>query len=152
MADTDCVVNIAQCKLEQLVRQDRSSIRESKEGVICEHCPQAHRPRVENGLSAEAAETRMTVDDFNLFPNDDVAEDREEREDRRKCCLAVDDEKGDMVDLEPICEVAHTGSALVRVRDDDHFVAAIDQFLRDHQDAHSGAESLTAWQLTEDSW
>lgn len=56
-----------------------------------------------------------------------------------------------MVDLEPICEVAHTGPSLVCVRDDDHFVAAVNQFLRIRQDVHSVAESFMAWELTEDN-
>lgn len=78
MADTDRVINIAQGELEQLVGQDRGSISKSKEGVVRKHCSQAHRSRVENGLSTETAETRMTMHNLDLFPNDDVAEDGEE--------------------------------------------------------------------------
>lgn len=44
-----------------------------------------------------------------------------------------------MVDLEPVGEVAHTGPALVRVGDDNHFVAAVNQFLRTRQSARSAA-------------
>ena len=40
------------------------------------------------------------------------------------------DEKGDMVDLEAIGQIANTGPAFIRVRDDYDFVAAVDQFLR----------------------
>lgn len=71
----------------------------------------------------------MTVDNLNLFANDDVAEYGEEREERRHRGLAVYDEEGDMVDFEAICEVAYSGAAFVGVGDDDDFVAAVDEFL-----------------------
>lgn len=57
-----------------------------------------------------------------------------------------------MVDLQPVGEVAYTGSALVRVCDDDHFVAAVNQFLRTRQNARSVAGSIVKRQLTDDSW
>lgn len=152
MADTDCVVNIAQCKFEQLVGQDRGCIGKSKEGMVCKHRSQAHCARVENGLSAETAETRMTMDNLYLFSDDDVAEDGKERKDGRKCCLAVDNEEGDVVDFETVGEIAHSGPALVRVGDDDHFVSTVNQFLGICQDARLVAESVAVWQLTEDNW
>jgi len=84
---------------------------------------------MKNGLPTETAETRMTVDDLNLFSNDNIAENGEEGKDGREGCLAVDDEEGDVVDLEPVGEVAHSGPAFVRVCDDDHFVSTVNQFL-----------------------
>lgn len=71
----------------------------------------------------------MTMDNLNLFANDDIAEYGEEREERRHRGLAVDDEERDMVDFETVGEVAYASAAFVGVRYDDDFMAAVDEFL-----------------------
>ena len=71
----------------------------------------------------------MTMNNLNLFANDDIAEYGEEREERRHRGLAVDDEEGDMVDFEAVGEVAYAGAAFIGVGYDDDFVAAVDEFL-----------------------
>lgn len=71
----------------------------------------------------------MTVDNLNLFANNDVAEYGEEREERWHRGLAVDDEERNMVDFETVSEVAYPGAAFVSVGYDDDFVAAVDEFL-----------------------
>ena len=42
MANANNVINVAQGKLEKLVRQDTPCICEAKQTVICEHSPQPH--------------------------------------------------------------------------------------------------------------
>jgi hypothetical protein len=71
----------------------------------------------------------MTVNNLDLFANNDIAEYGEEREECRHRGLAVDDEKRDMVDFEAVGEVAYAGAAFVGMGDDDNFVAAVDEFL-----------------------
>lgn len=129
MANADSMVHITQGELEQLIGENRSSIGESKEGVIGEDSSQTHRAGVEDGFSTEAAETGMAMDDFDLFANDNVAENREEREDRREGGLAIDDEEGNVIDLKSVGEISDTGSTFVGMCDDDNLVSSIDQFL-----------------------
>lgn len=71
----------------------------------------------------------MAMDDLNLFPDDNIPKDGKERKDGGECGLAVDNEERDMIDLEAIREVAHSGPALVRMSDDHYFVSTIDQLL-----------------------
>lgn len=82
---------------------------------------------MQDRLEAEAAETGMAVDDFDLLPDDNVAEYWEEREDCRERRLAIDDEEGNMIDLQPISQVSDASSASVGVGNDDDFVATVDQ-------------------------
>ena len=72
----------------------------------------------------------MTVHDLDTFAQHNGAEDGKEAEDCGECGFAVDDEEGDVVDFEAVGEVAHACAALVGVRDDYDFVAAVDEFLR----------------------
>lgn len=71
----------------------------------------------------------MTMHNLNLFAYHDVAEDGKEGENCRKRALSVHDQKGDMVHFETIGKVAYSSAASVGVRDDDNFMASIDQFL-----------------------
>lgn len=77
---------------------------------------------------AQAAQTRVPMDNLNLLSNDNIAEDWEEGEDGWESCLAEDDEEWHVVDLEAIGEVSHAGSSFVRVCDNDNLVATIDEF------------------------
>jgi hypothetical protein len=77
---------------------------------------------------AETAQACMSMHDFNLLSNDNVSEDGEEGEDSWEGGGAVDDEEGDVVDLEAIREVSHSRSPLVCMRDDDDLVAPVDEF------------------------
>lgn len=72
----------------------------------------------------------MAVYNLNFLANHNIAKDREEGEDGRERRFAIDDEEGDVVDLQPIGQVAHTAAALVAVRDDYDFMAAVDELLR----------------------
>lgn len=80
---------------------------------------------------AEAAQTGMTMDDLNLLSDENVAKDWKAREDRWHSRLAVDDQKRDMVDLEPIGEVVDSGPTMVCMGNDDDFMASIDQLGRE---------------------
>ena len=71
----------------------------------------------------------MTVNDLNLFSDDDVAEDWEEGEDGRERGLTVDGPEWNVVDFEAIGEVADSCPSLVCMGYDDDFVASIDEFL-----------------------
>ena len=72
----------------------------------------------------------MTMYDLDLLSDDNVAEYGKERKDGWKSCLAVDNEKGDVKDLQSIGEITNSGSTLVCMSDDDHFVSTINQFLK----------------------
>lgn len=78
---------------------------------------------------AQATQTGVSVDNLDALPDDNVAKDGEEGEDCWKGGLAVDDEKGDVVDFQAIGEIANSGTALVGVGDYDDFVTAVYEFL-----------------------
>ena len=90
---------------------------------------QTHGASMEDGLVAQAAETGMSVDYLYTFANDDIPKNGEKREDGRESRLSVDDEKGNIIDFQAICEVAYTSPAFVGVRYNDDFVSAIYKFL-----------------------
>jgi len=50
MTDTNDMIHITQGKLQQLIRQDASSIREPKKRMIRKYRPQSHRPGMQNGF------------------------------------------------------------------------------------------------------
>jgi hypothetical protein len=129
MADADDMVDVAESKLEKLVCKDAPRVGEAKQAVIREDGPQAHGPRMQYGLMAQGTKTGMAVHNLNLLADADVAKDGEEGEDGREGGFAVDDPEGDVVDLEAVCEVPHTGATGIGVCDDDHLVATIDEFL-----------------------
>lgn len=79
----------------------------------------------------QTAQTGVAVDNLDSFSDDNIPEDRKEGEDGWKGGFAVDDEEGDVVDLEAIGEISDAGSAFVGMRDDDDFVAAVYEFLGD---------------------
>jgi hypothetical protein len=71
----------------------------------------------------------MPVDDLDALTYHDVSEDGKEGENGRKCRLAVDNEEGDVVDLEAVRKISHTGSTGVGMGDNNDLVAAINEFL-----------------------
>lgn len=79
---------------------------------------------------AQAAQTCVAMNNFNLLSYDNVAEDWEEREDCRKGCRSVDDQKRYVIDLESICEVSNTSASFVCVCNNYNFVSAIDELGR----------------------
>lgn len=99
MADAYDMIHVTQRELEQLVRQDTRCIREAKERMVGKDGAETHCPGMQDRLVAQTAETGMAVDNLDALPNDNVAEYWEEREDGWERALAIEDEKGDMVDL-----------------------------------------------------
>lgn len=69
----------------------------------------------------------MSMDDLDLLPNDNVAEDWEEREHCWEGRVSVDDQEGDMIDFEAVCQVMNAGSTFGGMSDDNHFVTSIYQ-------------------------
>jgi hypothetical protein len=72
----------------------------------------------------------MTMHYLDSLAYYDVAKDGKEGEDGWEGRFAVHNEERYVVDFEAIGQVSHTCSASVRVSDDNHLVAAIDEFLR----------------------
>lgn len=81
------------------------------------------------GLVAEVAEAGMAVNYLDLLADDNVPEDWEEREDGGEGGFTVDSPERNVVDFEAVGEVANACPTLVRMGDDDDFVATIDEFL-----------------------
>lgn len=129
MAHADDMIYVAQSKLQKLVREDTSRIGEAKERMVRKHRPEAHRPRMEDGLMTETAQTCVPMDDLNLLSDDDVAEDWEEGKHRGHGGLAVNDEERDMIDLESIRQVSDAGAPGVGMCDDDDLMTAVDELL-----------------------
>jgi hypothetical protein len=129
MADTYNMIDVAQRKLQKLVRENCPCVSEPEKTVICKDCTQPHSASMQDSLMAQTAKTSMAVYNFDSFAYDDVAEDGEEGEDGGERSLAVDDEEGNVVDFEAVGEVSHTCPASICVCNDDNFVAAIDEFL-----------------------
>lgn len=65
------------------------------------------------------------MNDFNLFPDTDVAEYGEEREDSRKGTFAIDDKKRYVVNFDPIGEIPNAFPVTICVSDNNNLVAAV---------------------------
>ena len=72
----------------------------------------------------------MAVDDLDLLPDDNVAEDGKEGKDGGEGSLAIDDKEGHMIDLEAVGQVTDASATLVLVCDDDDLVATVNELLR----------------------
>jgi hypothetical protein len=87
---------------------------------------------------------------FDALADHNVAEDGEEREDGRKRGLSVDDQEGNIVDLQAICKVPYTSPTSVGMSDDNHLVAAIDEFLNLVRAVKNGSacrRTLESWYM-----
>lgn len=129
MAHAYNMINIAQRELQKLVGENRSRISEAKQGMICKHRPQSHRPRMQDSLVAETTQTGVPMHNLDLLTNHDIPKYREEREYGGHGRFAINDEERDMVDLESIGQIPDPSPTFVRVRDDNDFMAAINEFL-----------------------
>jgi hypothetical protein len=123
------MVNVAQGEFQQLVSENASCIPKTKQAMICKDSSQAHGPRMQYSFVAQAAETGVAMDNFDTLADHDIAEDGEEGEDSRKRRLPVDDQERYVVDFEAIGQVSYTCSAGICMSDDDHLMAAVDEFL-----------------------
>lgn len=84
----------------------------------------------------------MAMHDIDPFPQHNVSKNREEGEHSREGGASVDDEEWDVVDFESVGEISNTGAPFVGVRDDDYFVAPVDQFRRELVDVRFDAAGL----------
>lgn len=84
---------------------------------------------------AEAAQTCVAMDDFNLFAYYDVSKHGEEGKDRWHSGFSVDDEKGNMIDFEAIGEVVNSRASMICMRHHNHFVTSINELLMEDQSA-----------------
>ena len=79
----------------------------------------------------------MAMYNLDLLPDEDLSQDRKRREDSRECRLAVYDPVRDMIDLEPVCEVANACATwiwrTVCMCNYHDSVTSIDQFLETRQ-------------------
>jgi hypothetical protein len=130
MADTDNVIDVAECKLQKLIGKNTGDVCEAKERMIGEYSPQTHCSRMHDCSMAKVAQARMPMHDFNLLSNDDVSKYGEERKDGRKCRLAIYDKKGDVIDFQAIGKISNSSSALVRMGDDYHLMTSIYELLQ----------------------
>jgi hypothetical protein len=142
------MVDVAEGELEELVRQDRSGVCESKERMIGENGPKAHGSCMQYCFMAEATKTSMTMNYFNPLPKYDVPKYWEEGEDRWHRRLSVDDEKRYMVDLEAIGEVVHSCTAFVGMSDYDDLVAAVDELRGELVDVAFNSSGLRKEEVT----
>ena len=127
MRDTDAVVDIAEGELEQLVCQYTCRIGKAKQRMVREARLEAHGPRMQDRLVAQAAQARVAVDNLDLLADEDVAEDGEKRKHCGEGRLAVDHKERRVVHLEPVRKVPHTRAVAVCVRYDYHLVPAVNQ-------------------------
>ena len=75
----------------------------------------------------EATQAGVAMNDFNLFSDDDVAENWEEGEDGWHSGLAVNDKERNVINLEAIGEVSNSSPAFVGMRDDDYLMTSVNQ-------------------------
>jgi hypothetical protein len=96
---------------------------------------------------AQTAQTSMAMNYLNALAYYNVPEDGEEGEDGRERRFAVDNEEGDVVDLEAVCQVADACSTSIGVGDDNDLVAAINEFLEvvRMQRGMSACRSISRW-------
>jgi hypothetical protein len=123
------MVDITQGKFEQFVGQDRSCICEAKKRMVRKNRSQSHGSSMQDGLMTEAAEAGMAMHNLNFFSYYYISEHRKEREDSRHRRLAVDDQKWNVVDLEAIGKVVHSGAALICMSNNNDLVAPINKLL-----------------------
>ena len=100
----------------------------------------------------ETTQTGMTVNDLNLFANDDIPEYGEEGEHRGHGRLAIYDEERYMVDLETVGKIPNPSASFICVRDDYDFMATVDKFLEfdEYEVDQTKAEPFGI--LTVDNW
>jgi hypothetical protein len=84
---------------------------------------------MEDGFMTETAETSMTVDNFYLFADYDVAKNRKEGKHGWEGGFSIDHKEWYMVDFETVGEISDSSTTLVCMSDDDDLVSSIDKFL-----------------------
>lgn len=142
MAHADTMINITQCKLEEFVGENGSSVGEAKQRVISKGSAQAHGAGVEDGLVAKTAETAMAMNNLDAFSDANVSEDGKEGEDGGKGGVAIDLEEGHVVDLDAVGEIADALAVVVGMSYDNDLVAAVDELCGELVDVRLDASRL----------
>lgn len=99
--------------------------------MIRKDSPQSHGSCMQDALVAETAKTAMPMNDLNSLTDADVTQRRKEGEDGGKGSLAVNDKERDVVDFESVIKIANALAIVVAMRDDNDFVAAVDELTRE---------------------
>ena len=133
MANAYYMINIAQAELQKFVRENRSCIGKPKKRMVRKYCPQPHGSCMQDRFMTETTQTGVTVDDLNLFANDDIPEYGEEGEHRGHSRLAIYDEERHMVNLETVGKIPNPRATFICVRDDYNFMATVDKFLEPNE-------------------
>lgn len=112
----------------------------------------------------------MAMDDLDLFPYHDVAEEGEEGEDGWKGGRSVKDQKRHMVDLDAIRKPPYPFPVLIGMRDNDNFMTTVDQLRRkviyvaldssrlwkeevaDHSNSVRSVRHRDGWNAMKDIW
>ena len=148
MRDADHRVDVFECSGEELVGQDARRVFESEQTVIGKHRPYTEKVGMQYAFLAQRRETRVGMDQLNMFPHNDRPKVREEREIVGQGGGGSDGHKGHIVDFERREQPTDTDAVWwVTVRDDDDFVAAPDEVGAEHVDvvfypAHVGVEEI----------
>ena len=93
-------MDVGQNNLQELVGDDGTGVSKAKEGVVCEDSGQGHGASVEDSLMAESTECTMSVHNADAFPDEDLPEDGESRDQGGQGHLVVERLHGEVVDLQ----------------------------------------------------
>lgn len=96
---------------------------------------------------AEGGEGLVAVNKVDGFADEDLAENRECTEEGRKGGVAVDDDRGNVVDFEAASQISDAPPAPIGMGDDDYLVAALHQALgvieqMAFDSSHAGVEEI----------
>jgi hypothetical protein len=91
------MVHIRQSEFKKLIGQDTRNVRESKERMVRETGPDAHRPRVKDPFVCQRRKRLVAMHNVYLFPNENVPHDGKEGVDGWEDNLVGDDPGWEMV-------------------------------------------------------
>lgn len=70
--DTDDIVNIGQCKLEQFVHENTTQVRKAEQGMVSECARYSHGSGMQKTLMTEITECLMSMDMINALAYEDI--------------------------------------------------------------------------------
>ena len=70
----------------------------------------------------------MPMYNLNFFSENDITENGKEGENSGKSAFSIDDQKGNVIDLESICEIPDACATLVGMGDDHDLMATVNKF------------------------
>lgn len=133
MRDTNHSIDIFECGSQEFVGQDACCVFEPEQTVIRKHRPYTEKVRMQNAFLSERRETRVCMDQVDMFPKDDRSQVREEREIVWQGGGGSDGQKGNIVYLERGEQPTDADTVWrMTVRDDNDFVAPTDEVGAEH--------------------